>query len=104
MIPQHARTRRDMLFDVVGVQLDQSGQQVIATPVLGFAHRGRAGRDFRNAAVGYPYHARELFIASNDARVFDQHVCKVSVVVAACRAGALSWMRRVATRSRVSSS
>jgi len=41
------------------------------------------------AAVGYPYHARELFIASNDVRVFDQHVCKVSVVVAPAR-GALS--------------
>src|SRR5260370_21704832 len=92
-----------MLFDVVGMQLDQSGQQVISAPVLGFVHGGRAGRDFCNSAVGYPYHARELFVARNNARVFDQHVCKVSVAVAACPAGALRWMRRGGTQSSPSS-
>jgi hypothetical protein len=39
-IPAHAWAGREMLLEVVGVQFDQTGQQIVAVPVLGI-RRGR---------------------------------------------------------------
>jgi hypothetical protein len=40
-----------MLLQVVRVQLDQAGQQIVAVPVFGFGRGGRAAPDVANHTV-----------------------------------------------------
>ncbi len=72
-IPVHAGARREVLLEIVGVQLDQTGQQIVAVPVLGFARGCRAACNVANHAVFDPHNAGEFFIPRNDAGVPDQH-------------------------------
>ncbi len=58
-VPPDTGARREMLFEVVGMQFDEARQQIVAVPVLGAGHLGRAGRDFANNAVLDPDHADE---------------------------------------------
>ncbi len=41
-VPVHARPRREMLLQVVGMQLDEPGQQIVAAPIVGVARGGGA--------------------------------------------------------------
>ena len=60
-IPQHARAWHQMFFKVVGVQLDQAGQQPVAVPVLGTGHR-RVAAVHRADQPAFQHHATgELF-------------------------------------------
>ena len=64
-VPEHARTRHQVFFKVVGVQLDQAGQQPVAGPVLGTRRSGVAALDGLNN-VRLNHHAAGEFLRRGD--------------------------------------
>ena len=67
LVPAHAGARRIMAFEVIGVKLDQAGDQIVALHVVAMA--GRVFRDVGDFAIAHHERAMHDLVLKHDPRI-----------------------------------
>ena len=72
-VPQHARARQHVFFEIVGVHLHQPGQQQIALEVDGMGQRAQPRPHVGDDTVTHPHMPQKRCVGGDYLGVVEQH-------------------------------